>query len=68
MVEPVHERLTGDRDPEWPGIGEVGQTLSARRVILAEDHLALGPMQRLPAADATFQGAADAGRQVGMAA
>ena len=68
MIEPVHEQLAGDRDPEWPRIGEVGQALGARWMILAEDDLALGPMQRLPAANATFQGAADAGRQVGMAA
>jgi hypothetical protein len=32
MVEPVRERLTGDGDPEFVGIGEVGQTLRARRM------------------------------------
>lgn len=58
MVEPVSERLTGDGDAEVVGVGEVRQRLASGLVDLAEDDLLLGAMQRLPGADAAFQGAA----------
>jgi hypothetical protein len=38
-----------------------------RRVLLAEDDLALGAMQRSPGADAPLQSAPDAGTDLGMA-
>jgi hypothetical protein len=68
MVEPVRERLTGDGDAKPARVGEVGQALGARGMVLAEDHIPLGPMQGLPGADAAFQGTADAFGQRGMTA
>jgi hypothetical protein len=58
MVEPMRERRAGDGDRERASVGEVGQGLGPGRVRLTEDDLALGPVQRLPAPDAPFQGAA----------
>ena len=68
MVEPVLERLASDADAERGGLGEVGQPLSPRRVVLVEDHLARRASDRLPVADPPFQRAADADGEIGMAA
>ena len=67
MIEPVLERLAGDADAKRGGLGEVGQPLPPRRMILAEDHLARRTGHRLPVADPPLQRAADADREVGMA-
>ena len=68
MVEPVREWLARDGHAKFGGGGEVGQALPSGRVLLAEDHVALGAVQRLPVADAPLQRAAHARRQVGVAA
>ena len=59
VVEPVMERLTRDRDAEPTHVGEVGQAHSPRRVLLAEDHIAVGTVERPPPGDAALQGPAD---------
>jgi hypothetical protein len=68
MVEPVFEQLAGDADAERGGLGEVGQPLPPRRMVLAEDHLARRAGDRLPVADPPLQRAADADGEIGMAA
>ena len=68
MVEPMRQRFARNRHAEIGRVGEIGEALLTRRMILAEDHLALGAVQRLPMPDTAFQGAADARRQVRMAA
>ncbi len=60
MIQTVRQRRAGDTDAEVGHVGEVRQSLLARRVILAEDHLALGAIFGAPGADATLQGAAQA--------
>jgi len=42
----VCQGLTSDADAEFAHVGEVRQVLLARRVVLAEDHLALRPVLR----------------------
>ena len=58
VVEPMIERHAGDGDAKRRGIGEIRQALLTRRMLLAEDHLALRAMQRLPQADPPLQRAA----------
>ncbi len=60
VVEPVIERLTRDRDAEPAHVGEVGQAHPSRRMLLAEDHIAVGTVERPPAGDAALQGPAHA--------
>src|SRR5439155_18808037 len=67
MVEPVSERLTRDRDAEPAHVGEVGQAHPPRRVLLTEDHIALGTIERPPSGDAPLQGPAHARRKAGLA-
>ena len=55
VVEPVRQRLSGERHPERAGVGGVGQAPGAGRVLLAEDHLALRPVRRLPVAHPALQ-------------
>src|SRR5690349_5222466 len=50
VIEPMRERLAGDADAQFRSIGEVGQALLPGRMSLAEDHLPLWAMQRLPGA------------------
>ena len=68
VVEPMRQRLAGDGDAEAARVGEVGQALLTRRVLLAEDHVALRAMQRLPMPDAALQRAAYVWRQVRVTA
>src|SRR5262245_56592943 len=58
MVQPVSERLTRDRDTEPTHVGEVGQAHPPRRVLLAEDHIAAGSVERPPPRDAALHGPA----------
>jgi hypothetical protein len=60
MIETVCKRLTADPDAKIRHVGEVRQTLLARRMVLAEDHLALNSVLSAPGADATLQRAAQA--------
>jgi hypothetical protein len=55
VIETVREQLTGDVDAEVRHVGEVRQPLLTRRMVLTEDHFALGPMLGAPGADATLQ-------------
>ena len=68
MVEPMRERLRGDAHRQVRGVGEVGEALLSRWMVLAEDHFALRTVQRLPVPDTALQGAAHGGREVGVAA
>ena len=55
VVQPVIERLTGNRDAEPAHVGEVGQPHPSRRMLLAEDHIAVGTVERPPSGDAALQ-------------
>src|ERR1700737_5216563 len=68
VIEPVIERHTGDADAVIAHVGEIGQPQPTRRMLLPEDDVLLGPVQRPPGADASLQGAADTGVNLGMAA
>jgi len=48
VIEPVLERRARDVHAELRGIGEIRQSLLARRMLLTKDHLPIGAMQRLP--------------------
>jgi hypothetical protein len=49
VIEPVIERHTGDADAVITRVGEIGQAQPTRRVLLPEDDVALGPVERSPA-------------------
>ena len=66
VIEPMIERLAGDRDAQTTRVGEVGQSQSARFMLLAEDHVLFGSVKRPPGQDAPLQRAADVGIEVGM--
>src|SRR6266853_1683710 len=68
MVKPVFERYTGDADAVIAHIGEIGQPQPTRRMLLPEDDVLFGPVQRPPAADAPLQRAPDTSANLGMAA
>src|ERR1700731_1483790 len=68
VIEPVIERHTGDADAVIAHLGEIGQPQLTRRVLLTEDDVPLGPVERPPAADAPLQGTADTDADLGMAA
>ena len=68
VIEPVIERHTGDADAVIAHVGEIGKPQPARRMLLPEDDVLLGPVQRPPGTDAPLQRAADAGADLGMAA
>ncbi|MGY4473610.1 hypothetical protein ACVILL_001024 [Bradyrhizobium sp. USDA 3364] len=60
------ERLTRDGNTERAHAGEVGQTQAAGLVLLAEDHVLFGAVERPPGVDAPLQSAADVRVQVMM--
>src|SRR6202023_437249 len=68
MVEPVIQRHPGDADAVIAHVGEIGKPQPARRMLLPEDDVLLGPVQRPPGTDAPLQRAADTGADLGMAA
>jgi hypothetical protein len=68
MVEPVIEWRAGDADAAIAHVGKVGQPEPARRMLLPEDDVLLGPVQRPPGADAPLQRATDAAIDLGVAA
>ncbi len=57
VVEPVGKRLPAEADGQVAHVGEVRQALLSRRMVLAEDDLALRAMLGMPGADAALQGA-----------
>src|SRR5207342_841646 len=61
VIKPMVEGQARDRDPEAARIGEVGETKTSRLVLLAEDHVLFGPMQRPPRGDPPLQRTADVG-------
>ena len=67
VIEPVIERHTDDADAVITHVGEIGQAQPTRRVLLPEDDVALGPVERSPAADASLQRPADTDADLGMA-
>src|SRR5260370_6518187 len=68
VIEPVIERHTGDADAATAHVGEIGQTQPTRRVLLPEDDVLLGAVERPPGADAPPPPAPDAGAPLRMAA
>src|SRR6195256_4197094 len=52
MTEP----LARDHDAERAHVGEVGQAHPPRRMLLAEDHIPVGAIERPPSGDAALQG------------
>ena len=68
VVEQVIQRLTGDGHTKRPHVGEVGQALPARLVLLAEDHVLLLAVLGTPEANPALQGAPHARVQLGVAA
>ena len=67
MVKPMIERRTGNADAEIAHRGEIGQPQPAGRMLLPEDDITIGPIERPPAPDAPLQRAPDAGADLGMA-
>ena len=68
MVEPVIERHTGDADAMIAHVGKIGQPEPARRVVLPEDDVLLGAIERAPGTNAPLQSAAHAGADLRVAA
>jgi hypothetical protein len=68
MIEPVIERHTGDIDAVIAHVGEIGKPQPSWRMLLPEDDVLLGSVQRPPGADAPLQRAANTGADLGMAA
>ncbi|MGY4568104.1 MULTISPECIES: hypothetical protein [Bradyrhizobium] len=60
------ERLTRDGDAERTRVGKIGQTQTARLVLLAEDHVLFGAVEHPPGMDAPLQRASDVRLEVGM--
>ena len=67
VIQPVCEPNAGYRDTEQVGISEVRQALLPRRMLLAEDHVAVRAMQCLPRPHPTLQRAPCCGGEVAMA-
>lgn len=59
VIEHMPERLAANRHGEAVGMGEVGQRLAARRMLLAEDQRALRAFGRAPVCNVPLQGAQD---------
>ena len=57
MIEEMRERVASERDAKLGSVGEVGERLAPRGVILAEDQLAFRAFRRPPVRDAPLQGA-----------
>jgi len=68
VIEPMDQRRSGDGDGEVAHVGEVRQAEAPRRMLLAEDHLALGAVKGPPGADAALQRAPDRVAQFRVAA
>src|SRR3990172_2205034 len=66
VVEPVSERTAGYDHPEIAHVGEVGQPHAPRWMLLAEDHVLLGAVERAPVPNAPLQRPAHAFTQLWM--
>src|SRR5215472_6491223 len=67
VIEPVIQRHTGDADAVIAHVGEIRKPHPARRVLLPEDDVLLGPVQCPPGTDAPLQRAANTDADLGMA-
>jgi hypothetical protein len=67
VIEPVRQGFARNGDAKRRHVGEVGQTHAARRVLLAEHHIAARTMKRPPSRDAALQGPAHPGGELRMA-
>ena len=65
MIEPVIQRHTGEIDAVIAHVGEIAQSQSTRGMLLPEDDVLLGPVQRPPGADAPLQGEDSIRRRAG---
>jgi hypothetical protein len=61
VKEPMRQCDTGNRDAERARVGEVGQTKTARRVLLPKDDILFWAGQRPPTSYAPLKRAPDAG-------
>jgi hypothetical protein len=68
MIKPVIEWHAGNVDAEIAHRGEIGQPQPAGRMLLSEDDITIGAVERPPAPDAALQRAPDTGANFGMAA
>jgi hypothetical protein len=68
VIEPVIERHTGNADAVIGHVNEIGQSQPTWRMLLPEDNVPFGSVERPPAADAPLQGTADTDADLGMAA
>ena len=66
VIEPAIEEMAGDGDAEIGHLGEVRQSHSARRMLLAKDHFAIGAVHRPPRPNAALEGPPRSGGQVWM--
>jgi hypothetical protein len=62
----MSERLTGNADAKITHVGEVGQAQPTGYLLLAEDHVLLGAVERLPHAYAPLQCPAHLAIEIGM--
>ena len=67
MIEPVIQRHTSDIDAVIAHVGEIGKPQPSWRMLLPEDDVLLGSVQRPPGTDAPLQGAANTAADLGMA-
>src|SRR5215470_5687288 len=67
VKEPMRQCDAGNRDAERARVGEVGQTKTARRVLLPEDDIPFWASQRPPTSHAPLKRASDAGADLGVA-
>ena len=61
MIEPVIQRHTGDVDAVTAYVGEIGKPQPSWRMLVPEDDVLLGPVQRPPGTDPPLQGVANTG-------
>lgn len=66
VIQPMIQRRAGDADAVLARVGKIGQAKPARWMLLPEDDVLLGAVERPPGADATFQRTANAGTDLGM--
>src|SRR5260370_146214 len=66
VIEPAQQRRTRDGDAKGAHVGEVRQAHPARRVFLAEHHIAAGAVERTTSRDAALQNPAHAHGEIGM--
>src|SRR5438477_5340349 len=67
VVETVIKRNPGDANAVISNVGVIEKPHPARRLLLPEDDVLLGPVQRPPGTDAPLQGAANTDADLGMA-